>query len=131
MAYSVAAKVRGLYDKTHWFTDAEGWAVFRFFAIAEAIGWTLLIGAIVYRALGLPQAPSVISFAGHMHGIFYIFYFVIVCVVARSMEWGLKGITLAIVAGMPPYGSLLFERIVSARRKKFPVFIAPPAGSDE
>ena len=120
-----------LYQKTHWFTDAEAWAIFRFFAIAEAIGWTLLISAIVYRSLGLPQAPSVISFAGHIHGIFYIFYFLIVFLVARSMEWRLGKVGLAVAAGVPPYGSLIFELYMAHQRKKRPVYVEPPVGSDE
>jgi len=128
---SATAKLRWLYDKTHWFTDAEAWAVFRFFAILEAVGWTLLIGAIVYRALGLPEAPSVISFAGHLHGIGFGFYFLFVFLTARSMEWRWGYVTTAVIAGMPPYGSLVFEQIVGARRRKHPVYVEPPVGSDE
>jgi len=115
-----------LYNKTHWFTDQEAWAVFRFFAILEAVGWTLLVIAIIYRALGLPEAPSVVSFAGHLHGIGFGLYFLFVFLTARSMEWGIGRIGVAVVAGMPPYGSILFEQFMARQRKKQPVYVTPP-----
>lgn len=120
-----------LYHKTHWFTDQEAWGIFRFFAILEAVGWTLLILAIAYRAAGLPQAESVVSFAGHIHGIGFGLYFIFVMLVARSMEWGATRIGLAVIAGMPPYGSLVFEQGMAYFRKKQPVYIEPPRGYDE
>lgn len=120
-----------LYDKTHWFTDKEAWGIFRFFAILEAVGWTLLIGAVVYRRMGLPQADSVISFAGHLHGLGFLLYFLFTFLVARSMGWGLWRIAIAVVAGMPPYGSIVFEQCMARYRKRRPEFVAPPAGSDE
>ena len=120
-----------LYHKTHWFTDQEAWGIYRFFAIAEACGWLLLISAIVYRRMGLPEAPSVISFAGHIHGMVFVFYFLAVLLVARSMEWRLGKIGLAIVAGMPPFGSIVFEQGMAWYRKKRPVTIEPPIGIDE
>lgn len=118
--------VRAVYHKTHWFTDHEAWGLFRFFAILEAVGWSLLIIAIVYRKLGLPESASVVSFAGHVHGIGFGLYFLFVLLVARSMEWGIARVGTAVVAGMPPYGSIVFERIMAWHRKKRPVYIEPP-----
>jgi integral membrane protein len=123
--------LRTLYDKTHWFTDEEAWGVFRFFAILETVGWTLLIFAIVYRRLGLPEADSVVSFAGHLHGMGFVLYFIFVLLVARSMEWGIWRIGIAVVAGMPPYGSIIFEQLMSRYRKKQPVYVEPPRGYDD
>jgi integral membrane protein len=120
-----------LYNKTHWFTDQEAWGVFRFFAILETIGWTLLIFAIVYRRLGLPEADSVVSFAGHLHGMGFVLYFIFVLLVARSMEWGIWRIGIAVVAGIPPYGSIIFEQLMSRHRKKQPVYVEPPRGYDD
>lgn len=131
IARTIWQKIIWLYDKTHWFTDKEAWGIFRFFAILEAVGWTLLIGAIVYRRLGLPEADSVVSFAGHLHGLGFVLYFLFAFSTARSMGWGLKMITVAVIAGMPPYGSIVFEQIVARRRKAQPAAIAPPVGYDE
>lgn len=120
-----------LYNKTHWFTDQEAWGIFKFFAILEAVGWTLLIVSIIYRRLGLPEADSVVSFAGHLHGIGFVFYFLFTFLTARSMGWGLKTIASAVVLGMPPYGSIVFEQYMAWRRKNKPVFVEPPVGADE
>lgn len=119
------------YHKTHWFTDAEAWGIYRFFAILEAVGWSLLILAIVYRYAGLPQAESVVSFAGHIHGIGFGLYFIFTLLVARSMEWGVWRIGVAIIAGMPPYGSLVFEQYMAHHRKKNPPQVTPPQGYDD
>ncbi len=130
----VAAMRHGIlwvYHKTHWFTDAEAWAVFRFFAIGETITWTLLISGIIYRRLELPEAASVVSFAGHIHGIMMVLYCIIIVVVARSMRWGIIRMVLAVGAGVPPFGSLVFEKIMAYRRKKYPVYVQPPVGYDE
>ena len=115
-----------VYHKTHWFTDHEAWGLFRFFAVLEAVGWSLLIIAIVYRGLGLPESASVVSFAGHLHGIGFGLYFLFVLLVARSMEWGVVRVGVAILAGMPPYGSIAFERTMAWHRKKRPVYVEPP-----
>lgn len=122
----IASPFLWVYHKTHWFTDREAWGIFRFFAILEAIGWSLLIIAIMYRRMGLPEAASVVSFAGHIHGIGFGLYFLFTILVARSMEWGIGRIGTAIVAGMPPYGSILFERIMAIHRKKRPAYVEPP-----
>ena len=131
VALAVATPFVFAYNKTHWFTDKEAWAIFRFFAILETVGWSLLIGAIIYRRLGLPEADSVVSFAGHLHGIGFVLYFLFALLTARSMGWGIKMISVAIVAGMPPYGSLVFEQIMARRYRRRPMRVTPPAGFDD
>lgn len=120
-----------VYNKTHWFTDKEAWGIYRLFAFGEAFGWTLLISAIVYRHLDLPQAASVITVAGRIHGMLFVCYFGAVLVTARSMGWGLWRIGFALAAGVPPYMSIVFEQIMAFRRRKQPVYIEPPKGIEE
>jgi len=127
----LAAPFVWVYNKTHWFTDAEAWGIFRFFAIGEAATWALLISAIIYRRLGLPEAPSVISFAGHIHGMMMVFYCIIIVVVARSMQWGIVRMVMAVAAGVPPFGSIIFEQLMARYRKKRPVYVAPPVGAED
>lgn len=119
-----------LYNKTHWFTDKEAWGIYRLFAFGEAVGWTLLIGAIVYRGFELPYASSVVTVAGRIHGMIFVSYFVIVLLTARSMGWGIWRITGALLAGMPPYTSIVFEQLMAFQRKKKPVYVAPPVEVD-
>ncbi len=135
LVVQVAKKVQSaaiyVYNKTHWFTDKEAWTMFRLFAFAESIGWTMLIGAIVYKAFNLPMHDLAISVAGRIHGTFFIFYFIIVLISARSMGWGIWRLLGGLFAGMPPYTSLLFEQIMARHRRNHPVYIEPPLGYDE
>lgn len=115
----------------HWFTDEDAWAVFRVFAIGEAVTWALLISAIIYRRAGLPEAASVVSFAGHTHGMMMVAYCVIIVVVARSMQWGIGRMCMAVAAGVPPFGSIVFEKAMAWYRRKYPTYIEPPIESEE
>jgi integral membrane protein len=115
----------------HWFTDKEAWAVFRFFAYVQGIGWTILILALTYGVLGLPQTESVVSFGRSSLGIFFGLYFIMSFIVARSLGWGVGRVSLAIISGVPPYGSILFERLMTAHRKRRPSHVAPPAGLED
>ncbi|MES2630884.1 MAG: DUF3817 domain-containing protein [Patescibacteria group bacterium] len=114
------------YNQTHWFTDKEAWWIYRLGAFLEAIGWTLLISAIIYRSLGLPEYESFISVAGRLHGMFFVAYFAAVIATSRSMGWGLWRLGFALAAGVPPFTSLVFEQIMSFDRKRRPVYVAPP-----
>lgn len=114
----------------HWFTDKEAWMLFRMFAFTEAVGWTLLISAIIYRRLDLPGYEIAISIAGTMHGLFFSLYFLFALLTARSMEWGFWRISAALLAGMPPYTSLVYERLIAYQRKKYPRHIAEPPDMD-
>lgn len=123
--------VIALYDKTHWFTDKEAWTIFRIFAFSEAVGWTCLIVGVVYHTNQLPLNSSVLMIAGRIHGMLFIAYFVIALLSARSMKWGLGRIIPALIAGVMPYGSLIFEQMIAYGRRKNPVFVEPPVGYDE
>lgn len=126
----VSRKLKKVYNNTHWFTDKEAWMLFRLAAFTEAIGWTLLIGAIIYRSFSLPLADIFVSIAGTVHGVFFGLYFLFVLITARSMAWGPRQIISALLAGMPPYASLVFEQLMARHRKKYPVYVKPPAGHD-
>jgi len=119
------------YNKTHWFTDKEAWWIFRLGAFMEATGWTLLISAIIYRSLGLPEYESFISVAGRLHGIFFVAYFAGVIATARSMQWGIWRIGAALALGVPPFTSLIFEKVMAWHRKKYPVYVEPPKNINE
>lgn len=121
---------RRTYDKMHWFSDKDAWMLFRLFAFIEAIGWTLLISAIIYRRFDMPLADIMVSIAGTLHGLFFTLYFVFAIITARSMMWSFKKVFTALLAGMPPYTALVFEKVVAYQRKKNPRYIAPPPEYD-
>ena len=125
------SRVVWVYNYMHWFTDKEAWWIFRLGAVLEATGWSLLIGAIIYRRLGLPEYESVINVAGRTHGIFFVAYFASVLATARSMGWGVWRVLLALGLGVPPFTSLVFEKVMAWHRKHHPVYIAPPKDLDK
>ncbi len=116
------------YNKMHWFSDEHAWVLFRLFAFVEAVGWTLLISAITYRHFDMPLSDIAVSIAGTLHGLFFSLYFIFAIITARSMMWGFWRVVAALLAGMPPYTALIFERVTAYHRKKYPTYIAPPPG---
>lgn len=120
-----------VYNKTHWFTDPEAWGVYRFAAFVEAGVWGFFILTIAYNLVGLPLAESVVMFGRSVLGMAYFVYIIFVLISARSMEWRAGRIVVAIVAGALPLGSMVFERIVGAQRKKNPPHVKPPKGLEE
>ena len=105
--------------------------MFRLFAILEAVGWTLLGSAIIYHSFGWPWGDSLVTICGRIHGIFFICYFAFTLATARSMKWGLWRVLSALIVGIAPYASLVFEQIMAYDRRKRPIFVEPPADIDE
>ncbi len=127
---SLSKAVTRIYNHTHWFTDREAWTLFRLFAFIETFGWTLLISAIIYRRFDLPLDTIFVSIAGTLHGLFFTLYILFVLLTARSMMWGFWRVSGALLAAMPPYTSLLYEKIMAYHRKKYPVYVEPPSDID-
>ncbi len=121
-------KLARIYNSMHWFSDADAWMLFRLAAFTEAVGWTLLISAIAARKLGMPGADIAVSMAGTVHGVFFLCFFAVLIVTARSMEWGPWRVIGGLAAGNLPFASVMFERVMSYHRKKYPKRILEPTG---
>lgn len=119
--------LREMYDKTHWFTDKEAWGVYRFAAYVEAGFWAFFILTMIYGALELPQKESVVMYGRSIWGTAYGVYVIFVLISVRSMEWRFEKTAAAVLAGIPPFGSLLFVRAVKKQRQKNPPRVTPPA----
>jgi len=98
------------------FTEAEAWWLFRAVAFAEAIGWTILIIGLLIRHYGLASHNIAVPIAGQIHGMIFLTYFGILLAVYSSLRWSRLQFLLALMAGVPPYGSLVFERWAAWRR---------------
>jgi integral membrane protein len=83
--------------------------VFRAVAIAEACSWAgLLIGmffkyVVVFNDIG-------VNVFGPIHGALFVAYVVITLLVARAYRWTLRTTVVALVASIPPFATLWFER---------------------
>ena len=127
----LAQKIAHTYHRMHWFSDADAWLLFRLAAAIEAVGWTLLISAIIARKMAMPGADIMVSMAGTLHGVFFLVFFVILLVTARSMAWGPWRVIGGFISGNVPFMSVVFARIVAWHRKTYPVYVPLPAGYDE
>jgi integral membrane protein len=87
--------------------------IFRVVAIAEAVTWLALLIAMFFKwVLGHEEA---IAIPGMTHGIVFVVYVVVALFAAWRLKWNLVTTGLALVASIPPFGTLVFE--VWAKRK--------------
>lgn len=82
---------------------------FRAVAIAEAVTWAGLLVGMVVKYLVIENEVGVKVF-GPVHGAVFVAYVLVTLLVARPLRWT-PGVTLlALVASVPPFGSIVFER---------------------
>jgi integral membrane protein len=82
---------------------------FRIAAIAEAISWTGLLIGMVFKYLVVHNAAGVHLF-GPIHGVLFLVYVALAIVVWRRQHWSTTVGVVALLASIPPYGSVVFER---------------------
>jgi integral membrane protein len=99
------------------FSETEAWQIFRVTAIAEAVGWTILIIGVSINKYGLPGKDIAVPIAGQIHGTIFMVYFGVLIVTYTSLRWSRQKFLLALIAGVPPYGSLIFEQFAARKRK--------------
>jgi integral membrane protein len=99
------------------FTETEAWGLFRIAAFAEAFGWSLLILGIAIKQYILPGNDIAVQIAGHIHGTLFLIYIASVIIFYPSQFWSRKRTFVALLASVPPYGSLLFEQWAAHKRR--------------
>lgn len=81
--------------------------LYRALAIAEAITWTILIAAIIARAVGAPGV--VVTIGGGIHGFVFLAYAATAVLVALNQRWHLGIAALAVVSAVIPYATIPTE----------------------
>jgi integral membrane protein len=81
--------------------------LFRTFAIAEAISWTLLIGGLILRAVA--DLPLAVTIGGGIHGFVFLAYGATAVLVALNQRWGIGPTALAVVSAVIPYATIPTE----------------------
>ena len=84
--------------------------LFKMAAVAEAVGWTLLIIGIACKHLPVWWHLIPVGVAGVLHGVLFLMYIVAALVLAPSLCWSLPKTIVAGLFSIPPYGSLIFEK---------------------
>jgi integral membrane protein len=78
-------------------------------ALAEMVTWTGLIIAMVAR-YGFGYEGGLFFVAGLSHGIIFMAYCITAIMIGINLRWGLGAITLAVLAAIPPWTTLPFDR---------------------
>lgn len=81
--------------------------LFRALSIAEAITWTLLIAALIIRAVS--GNALVVTLAGGIHGFVFLSYGATAILVAMNQRWGAWPAVVAIVSAIVPYATIPSE----------------------
>lgn len=90
--------------------------LFRLFALAEAVTWTLLIGGLILRAtVGVPSMAF--ALVGGLHGAVFLAYGVIASLTGVNQRWGLGRTVLAVALAIVPYATIPFELYVQRSGK--------------
>lgn len=81
--------------------------LYRVLAIAEAITWTILIAAIIARAVGAPGV--VVTVGGGIHGFVFLAYAATAVLVALNQRWHPGIGVLAVASAVVPYATVPME----------------------
>lgn len=81
--------------------------LFRVLAIAEAITWTLLISALIARAVGLPAI--LVTIGGGIHGFVFLSYGATAVLLAFQQRWSVGVALLTIASAIVPYATIPVE----------------------
>lgn len=81
--------------------------LFRALAIAEAITWTLLISALIARAVGQPAV--LVTIAGGIHGFVFLAYGAAAVLLAFHQRWNVGAAILAVASAVVPYATIPVE----------------------
>jgi integral membrane protein len=83
-------------------------ALFRTLAILEVISWTLLIAALVVRAVK-DELGLVVTIGGGIHGFVFLSYGATAILVALNNRWRVGPTALALVSAIIPYATIPTE----------------------
>lgn len=89
--------------------------LFRVVAFGEAVSWVLLLSAMFCKwvldaePFGLEEGG--VPVAGMIHGAGFFLLYVVMCVVCHFVfRWPVKTTIVALLAAIPPFASIWFER---------------------
>ncbi|HVW23576.1 MAG TPA: DUF3817 domain-containing protein [Candidatus Saccharimonadales bacterium] len=106
------------FERNQIFSNDEAWLLFRIAALGEAFGWTLLIIGITLERYLLPGNYWSVLLAGRIHGTLFFLYLLATLGLYPNLHWSRGRGLAALLASVPPYGSLIFERWASYRRQR-------------
>lgn len=82
---------------------------FRFVAVLEAFTWLGLILGMAFKYLPADGNEIGVKIFGPLHGGVFVLYVLIALWTARALRWSLLTTFWALVASVPPFGTIVFE----------------------
>ncbi|QFU88203.1 DUF3817 domain-containing protein [Amycolatopsis sp. YIM 10] len=82
---------------------------FRLLALAEAVSWAGLLIGMFFKYVVVGNEIGVKIF-GPIHGVVFVAYVIVALLVRESLRWDGRTTVLALIASIPPFGTVLFER---------------------
>jgi integral membrane protein len=82
---------------------------FRYIAVAEAVSWAGLLVGMLFKYV-IVENPIGVKVFGPIHGALFVLYLVLAVLAARALRWGVGTVAMALLAGVPPFGTIVFER---------------------
>jgi integral membrane protein len=87
---------------------------FRLLALAEAVSWAGLLAGMFFKYVVVQNEIGVQIF-GPIHGVIFVGYVVVTWLVRATLQWDTRTTFLALVASIPPFGTVIFERWANKR----------------
>ncbi len=84
--------------------------------MAEAVSWAGLLIGMFFKYVVVQNEVGVQIF-GPIHGVIFIGYVVVTLLVRAPQRWDFRTTFLALVASIPPFGTVIFERWANKRGK--------------
>jgi integral membrane protein len=108
---------------------------FRAVAIAEAVSWAGLLAGMAMK-YGPPDNEVGVQIFGPIHGALFLIYVVVAFITWPIVRWSTPVGVVAILAGLPPFGTVVFERWATRTGRLVPVDDGSgagpvPGGADE
>lgn len=82
---------------------------FRFVAVAEALSWLGLLVGMGFKYAG-PHNEVGVQIFGPIHGAVFVLFVAVAIGTAVRLRWGRWTTVLALLASIPPFGTLIFEQ---------------------
>jgi integral membrane protein len=88
-------------------------SLFRRVAIAEAVTWALLLTGMALKCADVTELG--VRVFGMLHGVVFIAYCLATVLVGVDQRWSRGRLLLGLVAAVPPFATVLFDRYAERR----------------
>src|SRR3954463_10700508 len=82
---------------------------FRLFALAEAVSWAGLLIGMLFKYV-LSDNEIGVKVFGPIHGFVFVVYVLTALLASAALKWEGRTTVLALLASIPPFGTIVFER---------------------